>query len=256
MSFVNLENVDNAPKRICKEPDGSILQVFPVKPLPPHNRAGYQFRSQGCSSVASYDADFCLPGDAKMTPQTYGGTKDAHVEVIQSAFKCSSLGATLDEIRTEAQSAVERNLWRSVDSALVTLLNASATVFAGPWGPQLALANAAQFLATTSQCGTGVIYGSAVWFLLLGGHEITKVDNHFEDRMGNIIIPSSIPLNVVYAFDSEVDVMVDEVQLLDELAPGITTINDRVVRAETAFTVAIDPCKVGSFGFDPCGPCC
>lgn len=256
MAFADLQNFSTPPKRICGAPMGSILFAFPTKPIAPHDRLGYSFRSEPCTSVSDYSPDVCVPvsGFPKMTPEEFGPEKEAQLNVIQSAFKCSTVGATDEELRRYAREAIEINLWREVEDSLEVILLAEASPIGGPFDPLCALAGAGQELAENSHCGTGVIYGPISWFIRLGADYITKNagENFYRDFLGNIVIPSSIDSDTVYFFDSEVETRISEVQLLDEYAPGIRTVNDRVVRAEMVYTVAIDACFVGSITLDPC----
>lgn len=249
MSFIALQNFSTAPPRVAKAIRGNILEVFPAKGLDPHARLGYSFRGEPCNSFEDYDPDVCVyPADAKMDPDEFeGDPKDAELRVLQSAFKCSTVGATDTELRQYAQSAIDRNLWRSVDQTLVTMLQAGDSVQAGTHDAKTALAKAAQYLATNSYSGTGVIYGSAAWFMAAYPELINAEGNVFYDALGNIVIPSSVALTAIYAFDSVVDVRASDVAILDEYAPGIRMVNDRVVRAEMVYTVAMDNCVVGSF---------
>lgn len=249
MAFVDLQNFTTAPPRIMNPPRGNILDAFPAKDIDPHTRLGYSFRGEPCNSFEDYDPDICaFPADAKMDPDEFiGNPKDAQLRVIQSAFKCSAVGATDAELRSYAQSAINRNLWRSADQTLVTMLNVEDSLQPGNLTPRDILAEAAQYLATNSYAGTGVIYGSAAWFTAVYPDLIVEEGNRFRDHLGNIVIPSSVDLAVVYAFDSEVDIRTSEISLLDEYAPGIRLVNDRVVRAELIYTMAMDNCVVGSF---------
>lgn len=254
MAFADLQNFSTPPKRICGAPFGSILQAFPTKPISAHDRLGYSFRSEPCNGVSDYDPDVCVPvsGFPKMEPDGFGAEKFAQLGVVQSAFKCSTVGATDAELRTHARAAIDRNLWRVVEDSLEVILAAEDTPIGGPFDPVCALAGAGLELAQNSICGTGVIYGPISWFMRLGSEYLVKDGNLYRDLLGNIVIPSSIDTDTVYAFDSEVEVRVSEIQVLDEYAPGIRTVNDRVVRAELTFTVAIDACYVGSLTVDPC----
>lgn len=255
MAFADLQNFSTPPKRICGAPFGSILNVFPAKPIAPHDRLGYSFRSEPCNGVSDYDPDVCVPvsGFPKMDPDEFGPEKEAQLRVIQSAFKCSTVGATDEELRKHAREAIERNLWREVEDALEVILDAEDTPEGGPFDALCALAEAGQALAENSICGTGVIYGPISWFTRLGTNFVKRDgESFYRDLLGNIVIPSSITGATVYFFDSEVEIKVSEIQLLDEYSPGIRTVNDRVVRAELTFTVAIDACYVGSVTVDPC----
>ena len=255
MSFVDLQNFSTPPNRVCGAPFGNVLDAFPPKPIGAHDRLGYSFRVEPCNAVSGYSPDICVGPDGalKMPPADFGGEADAQLRVIQAAFKCSSVGATDSELRELATSAIERNFWREVDDTLISILADEAV--AQPGGSLSAacvLAEAAQFLATNSHCGTGVIYGSTSWVVRLTNNLIRTDDGVYKDLVGNVIIPSSVDLDVVYAFDSEVEVRESSIELLDEYAPGIRTVNDRVVRAEKIFTVALDNCAVGSFGLTAC----
>lgn len=255
MSFVDLQNFSTPPKRVCGAPNGSILQAFPPKPIAPHDRLGYSYRGEPCNGIEEYDPDVCVApsGFPKMTPDEFGGEKDASLVVVQAAFKCSTVGATDEELRRHARNAIERNLWRSVDTNLTALLVAGGpAALGGPFTPVCGLAEAAQYLATNSYCGTGIIYGGAAWFAQLSNTLIMQQNGLFTDLLGNIVIPSSVDTDSVYAFDSEIEVRTSEIQLLDEYSPGIRTVNDRVVRAELTYTVAVDNCSLGVLTVDPC----
>lgn len=253
MSFLDQQNVNNAPKRICKPLKGGLFEAYPPTSLDGHDRAGYVYQGRPCPTVASYDPDYCIPGALKIQANPFGEHKEASLGMIQAALNCS-FGVSTDELRTEAENALKANLWRAADADLVAILAAEAVLQAGGSDPVCVLGRAAQFLASSGYCGTGVILGSVDWFIRLAlFNHVTWEGNHYEDGVGNIIIPMSINTNgLVYAFDSEVDVKVSDIQLLDEPMPGQRTINDRIVRAEQLFTVAIDACAVGSFQTAPC----
>jgi len=252
---VDLQNFSTPPERICDGgPFGNILKAFPPVPIDPHSRLGYSFRGEPCNAVDDYPADICVgpSGFPKMEPAEYGAEKEAALMVIQSAFKCSTVGTTDEELRENATGALKRHLWRSVDNSLVTLLAAEAVDQGAALTAECLLANAAQYLATNSYCGTGVIYGSTAFVASLGTEYIFREGNTLRDIFGNIIVPSSVDLDVVYAFDSKVEVRTSEIELLDEYAPGVRLVNDRVVRAEMVYTVAVDNCVVASFDLTPC----
>lgn len=252
MSFTDLQNFSTPPKKICGGPAGNILDAFPAKPIDAHSRLGYSFRPEACNSVTGYNPDVCVTGVTKMDPDEYDAEKEAELRVIQSAFKCSTVGATDAELRENAKMAIDRNLWRDVDQTLVDILVSESVLQGGPFGASCVLASAAQFLATNSYCGTGVIYGSTSWFVQLTNNLIMTDNGVYRDLAGNLVIPSSLNLDVVYAFDSEVEVRSSDIELLDEYSPGIRSVNDRVVRAELVYTVALDNCTAGHFNLSPC----
>lgn len=254
MSFVDLQNFSTPPDRICLAPFGNILDAFPAKDIAPHDRLGYSFRIEPCNSVSGYDPDVCVdPADAKMDPDEYGAEKDAELRVIQAAFKCSTVGASDADLRKHASWAIERNLWRDVDVTLNTMLAAEAVSVSGPFTAQCSAAEAAQYLASLSFCGTGVLYTSTSIVAQLWQNDyLMKEGKVFKDPFGNIVIPSSVDLDRIYAFDSTVEVRKSEILLLDEYSPGLRSVNDRVVRAELVYTVAIDNCAAGYVTVSPC----
>lgn len=248
MSITEFRELGDSPNRPPAAPNGNILQAFPPTLLEIHFRHGYRFRLDPCNVVTGYDPDYCDEHAPKMAPHFYGPEIGVPVRMIQSAFACSTIGATDDELRYWAKTPVESNLWAQVDVILTGLLATQAvnqTPF--PIPAVDVLAQAAQYLATNSLNGTGVIYGPTSWLTQLSELH-TSWDGHvFRDLAGNILIPSSVTGNKVYAFDSFVDIKKSEVQILDEFAPELTTKNERTVRAELLYTVAIGPCVVGSF---------
>lgn len=261
MSFMALENVFEPPKRICFGPPiASVLKVYPAKPMPEDHLAnGYLFRSDGCTRVTSYDPDYCHPGDVKMTPDTFGPFKHAKVNVLQSAFECSAVGEPFEGLKDRAVSAIDRNLWRAVDSTLNEILvDEAIPQGGGTLGPICALSAAQQFLAESSWCGNGIIMGPPSWMNLLATNHVNfegpLVDSKpfYKDLFGNLLLITVAETDKIYAFDSEVDVFTSEIQVLDEVMPGLRISNDRVVRAELVYTVAIDPCAVGSFAIENC----
>lgn len=245
--FTNLQNYSTSPKRICGTPFGSILDAFPATPIDPHSQMGYSYMIEPCNSVSGYNPDVCVTGVAKMDPGEFGGEGEAELRVVQAAFKCSTIGVTDAELIMHARGPIERNLWRSVDDTLIDILSVEAVPSGGPFTAVGVLAEAAQHLATNSFCGTGVIYGSTSWVSRLSSEHVKRDGNVLRDTVGNIVIPSSIDLDVVYAFDSEVEIRASEIQLLDEYAPGIRMVNDRVVRAEMLYTMAVSSCTTASF---------
>lgn len=252
MAFLNLQNYSDPPKRICGAPFGNILDAFPAKAIDPHSQMGYSFRIEPCNSVSGYSPDVCVTGVTKMDPDEFGAAGEAELRVVQAAFKCSTVGATDAELKMHARGPIERNLWRSVDQTLVDILSVEAVSVGGPFTALCVLSEAAQYLATNSFCGTGVIYGSTSWVSQVSEH-LSKDGNRLRDVVGNLVIPSSIDSDTVYAFDSEVDIFASEIQLLDEYSPGIRMVNDRTVRAELVYTVALDSCATGSFSLSACG---
>lgn len=253
MAFVDLQNFSTAPAKIARPPRGNILDAFPAKDIDPHSRLGYSFRGEPCNDVEDYDPDICVfPSDAKMTPSEYGeAPKQASLRVLQSAFKCSTVGATDAELRQYARSAIERNLWRSVDNTLVDLLGAEdAPQFGGAgFTAREVLALGSQYLAVNSFAGTGVMFGPTSWVAMLSD-DLDFENGRFEDEFGNIIIPHSVGgSDIVWVFDSEVEIRTSDITLLDEFAPGIRSVNDRVVRAEILYTLAVDNCTVASYTF-------
>lgn len=252
MSFTELMNFSDGPERICPDRFGGLLAVFKPGVLENHDRLGYSFRPNACIDVVAYDPDVCVPGDIKMDPGTYGPAKEATLGMIQTAINCT-VGATLDELRDEVRETLNQNLERAIEADFINLLTAEATPIGGPFSEKCALARASQYLATSSECGRGLIVGPVSWFVLL---ENTLVWNpakgYHHDFVGNIVVPSSVDNNTVFALDAAVDIKISDVFILDELAPGITTVNDRVVRAEQLYTVAVDSCQVGSFTVTPC----
>lgn len=251
MSISDFRELGESPDRPFASPNGNILQVFPPTTLDFHFRNGYHFRLDPCGVVTGYDPDYCGEHAPKMYPNFYGPEVNVPVRMIQSAFACSTIGATDDELRFWARTPIELKLWTQVDTILTTLLQAQAinqTPFPIPGA--LVLAKAAQYLATNSRSGTGIIYGPMSWISELGMDYLIKWEsstNSYHDTAGNIIIPSSVDGTRVYAFDSFVDIKASTIQILDEFAPELTKLNERTVRAEQLYTVAIGPCVVGSF---------
>ena len=253
MSFLDLQNFATPPPKVCGAPYGSILNVFPAIPLDAHSRLGYSFRSEPCASVSGYNPDICAsPGDMKMTPEDFGDEGLAQLRVLQAAFRCSSVGTTDEELRDIARSALDRNYWRAVDQALVDILATEDDPQGAPATARCLLADAGQYLASSSYCGIGVIYGPARWVSELGTRYLVREGDIYRDVLGNYVIPSSIDLADVYAFDSEVEVRTSDIEILDEFMPGLRTVNDRVIRAEMLFTVAVDNCVVGSWTVPDC----
>ena len=254
MSFTDMQNFSTPPKRICNAPFGNIFEAFPPIPIAPHDRLGYSFRIEPCNTVSGYNPDVCVdPADIKMTPDEYGAEKDAELRVIQAAFKCSSLGATDQELHDQAQGAIEHNLWRAVDTVIVSSLAAEATSIGAAAGSVCASNEAAQYLAIFSYCGTGILYTStAIVGELYFNNYLVKEGKVFKDPFGNIVIPSSVALDRIYAFDSTIEIRVSDIMLLDQYAPGIRSVNDRIVRAEQIYTVALDNCAAGYIEVNPC----
>lgn len=251
MSISDFRELGESPARPSVSPKGSILQAFPPTQLDVHFRNGYIFRLDPCNVVTGYSPEYCDEHAPKMDPSFYGGNVQVPVRMLQAAFSCSAVGATDDELRYWAKSPLQLRLWANVDTVLTQLLAAQAvsqTTF--PIPAANVLSKAAQYLATHSQSGTGIIYGPMSWLSELGMDYLIKWDedkNHYEDVAGNVIIPSSVDSDLVYAFDSFVDIKSSAIQVLDEFMPAQRTNNDRTVRAEQLYTVAIGPCVVGSF---------
>lgn len=250
--------LDESPGRdsICEKVKGLLLKAYPAKELDTHFRTGYRFRSEPCTTTFAYDPEFCVPGAVKMDPEGFGPEKDAVVGMVQSAFHCSTVGDTLEVLRQHAIDTIDNNLWRAIENDLVVELASQSTdQTPAPLEAHCVLAEAAQFLAISSNCGRGVIVGPYDWFIQLNNDYLTDHGTHYTDAVGNIIIPLSVDNNTVYAFDSNIDIRVTDILVMDERAPGITTINDRVVRAEQIYTVAVDPCVVGAFDVSDCCGC-
>lgn len=268
MSFADLEAVGLPPKRVCFGPPiGSVLRTFPSTPLPPEFGNGYLFRGEPCNTVADYSPNYCQPGSIKKDPDHYGPTKHAVVNVLQTAFECSPVGATDQDLRDQALGAIERNLWRAVDTTLNGMIALEAVSQGGPVSPICALSAAQQYLFEHSYCGNGIIMGPASWVNLLNTNHVNlsltggdiadvtagKEPFFYRDLFGNYIILSAADTSTVYAFDSTVDIMESEPILLDQFMPGLREHNDRVVRAETVYTVAVDnSCNVGSWTLISC----
>lgn len=245
----------NPPGRdkVCTDSNSLLLKAFPAKTLETHFQSGYRFRGDACTTAFAYDPDYCVPGAVKMDPEGFGPEKDAVVGMIQSAFNCSPVGETLEVLREIAIQTIKNNLWRAIEADLIVALLAEAPVAAGgPFSALCALAEASQYLAINGNCGKGVVVGPYNWFIQLGTDNLIWNGTYHTDLVGNIVIPLAIPTGTVYAFDSNVDIRIAEILLMDERAPGITSMNDRVVRAEQIYTVAVDPCVVGSFEVAPC----
>lgn len=239
--------------RVCGDIKSLLLKAFPAKDLEAHHRAGYTFRSDACTTAFAYDPEYCTPGDVKMDPEGFGPERNAVVGMIQSAFNCSPVGETIETLREVAEQTLDNNLWRAIEADLVLdLIAFPAVPVGGPVSALCALAEAAQFLVINGNCGKGVIVGPYNWFIQLGTENLIWNGTYHTDLVGNIVIPVASDNNTVYAFDSNVDVRVSDVMLLDELSPGLRLVNDRVVRAEQIYTVAIDPCVVGAITVAPC----
>lgn len=239
--------------RVCDNV-GLLQKAFPAKVLETHFRAGYSFRSDACTTAFAYDPDYCLPGDVKMDPDGFGPETDAIVGMIQSAFNCSPVGETLETIRDVAEQTIANNLWRAIETDLAAGLAAfpGATPVASSGSALCALADGAQFLAVNGNCGKGVIVGPYNWFIQLGTDNLIWNGTYHTDLVGNLVIPLAVADQNVYAFDSNVDIRVAPIVILDELMPGLRSVNDRVVRAEQIYTVAFDPCVVGIIPVTPC----
>ena len=249
MSFIDQMAFGDAPKRVCPDKLGSLIQAFPPGVLTGHERAGYIFRGQPCIDAIAYDPDFCVPGDLKMDPGAYPPGTEATLGMLQTAINCP-LGVELDELREEARLSLSYQIDRAIDADLTAYLAALAV--AGPAGSALCtLAEAGQYLATSGQCGRGIIFGPVRWFIQLVDALIWNGKYH-TDYVGNIVIASSVDSNQVFAFDPAIEIKISEVQILDELSPGIRTVNDKVVRAEQLYSIAVDTCSVGSFTVNPC----
>jgi hypothetical protein len=251
MSIFDFREVGDSPDRPSVSPNGSILQAFPPDDLNIHFRNGYVFRLDPCNIVTGYSPEYCDEHAQKVDPSFYGPNIQVPVRMIQAAFACSTVGATDDELRHWAKNPIELRLWSNVDSILIGILDSQAvnqTPF--PLSAVEVLAKAAQYLATNGQSGTGVIIGPQEFVSQLGMDFLIKWipnKNRYEDTAGNIIIPSSVDNGIVYAFDSFVDIKTSEIQILDEFMPAQRNTNDRTVRAEQLYTVAIGPCVVGKF---------
>lgn len=256
MAFQPLGNSPGRDK-VCTDLKSLLLRAFAVKELETHFRAGYTFRSDACTSAFAYDPDYCLPGDVKMDPEGFGPERAAVVGMLQSAFNCSPVGETVEVLRHIAIDTLGNNLWRAIEADLVADLAAFPGIIVAPAPLQAvcALAEAAQFLATNGNCGHGVIVGPYDWFIQLGTDYLIWDGSVHRDLTGNIVIPLSVDNATVYAFDSNVDIRATEIMVMDELSPSIRSVNDRVIRAEQIYTVAIDPCVVGSFAVSDCCPC-
>lgn len=257
MSFTDHAAFSDGPERKCPEKFGGLLAVFKPGVLEGHERAGYTFKPRACLDVVAYDPDYCTPGDLKMDAGSYGPEKEAILGMIQTAIACSPVGATMDELRAEAQGALADKLDRAIDADFIAALVTEAVdQTATALQAKCALAEAAQFLSNSSECGRGLIVGPINWFEQL---EETLVWNNAKgyhtDYVGNIVIPHSVDNGLVFALDLAVEIKVSDVMLLDELAPGVTTVNDRVVRAEQLYSIAIDSCSIGSFDVSDCCPC-
>lgn len=263
MSAFDFTPLGESPGRekICREGRrGSLLDVFPPEPLPDHFGAGYTFRPEPCPDIFNYNPDFCpsgiQPSDLKSDPQGFGPDREAIVGVIETAFHCPPVGETFEGIRQIAEDAVRDNLWRAVEQDLIAQLSLEAIPQGvGAVSATCALAQASQFLAEFSKCGRGVIVGPYGWIAELGNFRLFWDGDSYKDLVGNIIIPILGTDDTVFAFDSDVDIKTSEIIILDELAPAIRTVNDRIIRAEQIYTVAIDPCVVGSFVLSGCCPC-
>lgn len=251
MPISDFREIGESPDRPNTSPLGNILQAFPPTTLDVHYRNGYIFRLDPCNVVTGYNPDYCDEHTPKVNPSFYGPNVQVPVRMLQTAFACSTVGTTDDELRHWAKSPLQLRLWSNVDTILTALLSAQAvdqTPFPLPAAD--VLAKAAQYLSTNGQSGTGVIYGPQEWLSTLGMDYLIRWDEtnkHYRDSAGNIIIPSSVDNAKVYAFDSFVDIKTSDIQILDEFMPGQRQTNDRTVRAEQLYTVAIGPCVVGSF---------
>lgn len=251
MSISDFRELGESPARPSASPKGSILQAFPPTQLDVHFRNGYIFRLDPCNVVTGYSPEYCDEHAPMMDPSFYGPDVQVPVRMLQAAFACSAVGTTDDELRHWAKSPLQLRLWANVDTILTQLLAAQAvSQTAFPIPAANVLSKAAQYLATHSQSGTGIIYGPMSWLSELGMDYLIRWNedkNLYEDVAGNILIPSSVDNNLVYAFDSFVDIKNSAIQVLDEFMPAQRTNNDRIVRAEQLYTVAIGPCVVGSF---------
>lgn len=255
MSFAELQDFSTGPDRECPEQFGGLLSVFPAKELRGHERLGYSFRPNACLDVVAYDPDVCVPGDIKMTPGAYDIEINAVIGVIQTAINCS-LGSTEDELREEVREALRNNLERAIEADFVAFLLANATPSGGPLEAKCVLAEAAQFLNNTGECGRGLIVGPVNWFSQLGDHIVwNQAKGYHHDYLGNIVIPHSVDNDTVFALDQAVDVKVSDVLLMDEFAPGIRIVNDRIMRAEQLYTIAVDSCEIASFTVSACCGC-
>lgn len=254
MSFLGHESVSSAPKRTCPDRFGGLLAVYPPGVLRDHERAGYTYRPNMCTEAVAYDPDYCVaPGDLKKDPDNFGPAKDAILGMLQTAVNCT-VGASMDELREAAQDGLDANIERAIETDLVNFL-ATVAVASGSGSGVCALGAAAQFLATDSYCGRGVILGPVGWFVTLESALIwNQAKGYHHDFVGNIVIPHSVDNDTVYALDNAIEIKVSEVMLLDEVAPGIRLVNDRVIRAEQLYTIAVDSCVVGSITVEPCVP--
>lgn len=253
MSFVELSNFNNPPERECPEKSGGIFAVWKPGVLEGHDRLGYSYRPNACHEVLSYDPDVCVPGDLKMDPQTFPPAKEAVLGMIQSAFNCS-VGASMDELRAAVRDALDDNLQRAVETDLVAELDLTAVSVGTDLDAKCVLAEAAQWLATNSECGRGVILGPVGWLTQLTDLLIWNGKYH-TDYVGNIVVPSSVDNDTVYAFDNAVEIKVSDVLLMDELAPGVRNVNDKIVRAEQLYTIAVDSCQIAKFTVAECCGC-
>lgn len=251
MPISDFREIGESPDRPNTSPLGNILQAFPPTTLDVHYRNGYIFRLDPCNVVTGYNPDYCDEHTPKVNPSFYGPNVQVPVRMLQTAFACSTVGTTDDELRHWAKSPLQLRLWSNVDTILTALLQAQAVDQTPlPLPAADVLAKAAQYLSTNGQSGTGVIYGPQEWLSTLGMDYLIRwvpEKNHYRDSAGNIIIPSSVDNAKVYAFDSFVDIKTSDIQILDEFMPGQRQTNDRTVRAEQLYTVAIGPCVVGSF---------
>lgn len=255
MTFSDQFAYGNAPERTCPDKFGGLLAVFKPGVLEGHERAGYTFRPNACVDAIAYDPDYCVPGDVKMDPGRYGPGKDAILGMIQTAINCP-LGVTLDELRDDARQTLLDNIERAIEADFVAFLDTLATAQGGPFQAKCVLAEAAQYLSDTSECGRGLIAGPVKWFVQLENTLVWQAAKGYHtDFVGNIVIPHSVNNDTVYALDKAIEIKISDVQLLDELVPGITSTNDRVVRAEQLYTVAVDSCEIGSFAAGPCCEC-
>lgn len=255
MSFTDLQDFSTGPERQCPDQFGGLLSVFPPEELTGHERLGYSFRPNACLDVVAYDPDVCVPGDIKMTPGVYDAEVDAVLGVIQTAINCTT-GATEDELRAEVREALENNLERAIEADFVTFLTTNAIPSGGPLEATCALAEAAQFLNNSGECGRGIIVGPVNWLVQLGDVLVWHPNKGYHtDFVGNVVIAHSVDNDTVFALDMAVDIKVSEVLLLDDFAPGIRIVNDRIMRAEQLYTIAVDSCSIASFTVSECCGC-
>lgn len=255
MSFVDQFALSEGPERKCPEKFGGLFSVFKPELLVGHERAGYEFMPHACLDVVTYDPNYCVPGDLKMEPGGIGPAKHAVLGMIQTALSCS-YGLTPDELRAMAKEAIDDKIERAVEADFIAFLDSNDTPSGGPLQAKCALAEAAQYLSNNSQCGLGIITGPVSWFEQLENTLVWQAGKGYHtDFVGNIVFPHSVDNDTVYALDAAVAIKISEILIMDDFFPGMRNVNDRVVRAEQLFTVAIDSCSIGSFTVGPCCDC-